>query len=115
MRCALCNAGATIVTDSRPGGDSGEAWRRRRKCAECSGKFSTYEVAVAGEEGLRVGPRRGTTRYIAPKVVPARLSYLMEIAETLPARDIRILRVMAARLAEDGVISDIDTAPPVEP
>lgn len=111
MRCALCNEGQGKVTDSRPGADDGSSWRRRRKCGTCGGKFSTYEVAVAGEEGLRFGTRSGSRNFIAPKLVPSRLAYLVEIAETLAPRDIKMLRMMAARLAGDEVISDIDTAP----
>lgn len=40
MRCPACGADATRVIDSRP---SGDAIRRRRRCASCGERFTTYE------------------------------------------------------------------------
>lgn len=44
MRCAKCD-GETKVIDSRPQA-YGTGIRRRRKCLECSSRFSTIEIAV---------------------------------------------------------------------
>jgi transcriptional repressor NrdR len=42
MRCPWCGADDDRVVDSRPA-DSGSAIRRRRQCAACSRRYSTYE------------------------------------------------------------------------
>ena len=42
MRCPYCSALDTQVKDSRPTEDS-NAIRRRRVCAECGGRFTTFE------------------------------------------------------------------------
>lgn len=45
MRCPKCNHGEDKVVDSRSV-RSGSAIRRRRQCAECGYRFTTYEEAV---------------------------------------------------------------------
>lgn len=42
MRCPFCGASDTQVKDSRPG-DDGLAIRRRRHCASCDSRFTTFE------------------------------------------------------------------------
>ncbi|MDO5041805.1 MAG: transcriptional regulator NrdR, partial [Peptoniphilus sp.] len=42
MRCPNCGFNDTRVVDSRPT-DEGKAIRRRRECAECLHRFTTYE------------------------------------------------------------------------
>ncbi len=42
MRCPYCSAADTQVKDSRPTEDS-SAIRRRRVCAICGGRFTTFE------------------------------------------------------------------------
>jgi len=42
MRCPCCHADDTKVIDSREA-DEGAAIRRRRTCASCSHRFTTYE------------------------------------------------------------------------
>lgn len=44
MHCPFCKAPDTRVVDSRLGGD-GDQVRRRRECAECNERFTTYETA----------------------------------------------------------------------
>lgn len=44
MRCPFCSSGDTRVVDSRIVGE-GEQVRRRRACAECEERFTTYESA----------------------------------------------------------------------
>lgn len=44
MRCPFCSAEDTRVVDSREADDGG-AVRRRRECADCSERFTTYEYA----------------------------------------------------------------------
>ncbi|MFM8333203.1 MAG: transcriptional regulator NrdR [Candidatus Methylumidiphilus sp.] len=43
MRCPYCGAQDTRVTDSRLS-QEGDQVRRRRECAECRERFTTYEV-----------------------------------------------------------------------
>ncbi|HWL89909.1 MAG TPA: transcriptional regulator NrdR [Actinomycetota bacterium] len=42
MRCPWCGADDDRVVDSRPA-DAGSAIRRRRQCASCGRRYSTYE------------------------------------------------------------------------
>ncbi len=42
MKCPFCGFSDTKVLDSRPAGD-GSSIRRRRECAKCSRRFTTYE------------------------------------------------------------------------
>ncbi len=59
MRCPYCAAEDTQVKDSRPTEDS-TAIRRRRVCAECGGRFTTFErvqlreLTVVKRSGRRV-------------------------------------------------------------
>lgn len=60
MRCPFCGNEDTQVKDSRPA-DDGASIRRRRECAGCGGRFTTFEriqlreitVIKAGGEGRR--------------------------------------------------------------
>jgi transcriptional repressor NrdR len=42
LRCPYCSNADTQVKDSRPSED-GSAIRRRRHCADCGGRFTTFE------------------------------------------------------------------------
>ena len=42
VKCPFCGFSDTKVLDSRPAGD-GSSIRRRRECAKCSRRFTTYE------------------------------------------------------------------------
>lgn len=58
MRCPSCNNEDTNVVDSRPA-DEGRSIRRRRECAKCGHRFTTYErldaarFIVVKRDGLR--------------------------------------------------------------
>lgn len=43
MRCPFCSAARTSVVDSRMA-SAGDQVRRRRKCAECGERFTSYEA-----------------------------------------------------------------------
>lgn len=43
MKCPFCGYTESKVIDSRPT-DEGERIRRRRECASCSKRFTTYEI-----------------------------------------------------------------------
>lgn len=59
MRCPYCGSTNTQVKDSRPSEDH-TAIRRRRVCADCSGRFTTFErvqlreLTVVKKSGRRV-------------------------------------------------------------
>ena len=57
MRCPWCGVDDDRVVDSRPA-DGGSAIRRRRQCAACGRRFSTYERVE--RVGLMVRKRDGT-------------------------------------------------------
>jgi transcriptional repressor NrdR len=67
MRCPWCGAADTKVIDSRPAED-GTSIRRRRECASCGRRFTTFERSTG--VGLRV-IKRGSTKepYDREKVV----------------------------------------------
>lgn len=44
MKCPFCGAADTQVIDSRVN-DEGDSVRRRRRCAQCEKRFTTYETA----------------------------------------------------------------------
>lgn len=44
MKCPFCGADDTQVVDSRAN-DEGDSIRRRRRCAQCDKRFTTYETA----------------------------------------------------------------------
>ena len=46
MRCRRCGKGETRVVDSRPA-EEGSSIRRRRECAACGHRFTTFERAEA--------------------------------------------------------------------
>ena len=57
MRCPFCSFDATRVVDSRLT-EPGDAIRRRRQCADCGGRFTTYERVT--EEPVTVLKRDGS-------------------------------------------------------
>jgi transcriptional repressor NrdR len=57
MRCPWCGADDDRVVDSRPA-DGGSAIRRRRRCASCGRRYSTYERIE--DVGLVVRKRDGS-------------------------------------------------------
>ncbi|HEY6680178.1 MAG TPA: transcriptional regulator NrdR, partial [Actinomycetota bacterium] len=58
MRCPWCQADDDRVVDSRPA-DGGGSIRRRRECAACGRRFTTFERIE--EVGLVVTKRDGTS------------------------------------------------------
>lgn len=56
MRCPFCRWKETVVVDSREHGE-GESIRRRRKCPQCSMRFTTFERVEWS--GLRVVKKDG--------------------------------------------------------
>lgn len=65
MRCPTCTADDTRVIDSRPA-DGGSAVRRRRRCENCSHRFTTYERSVPASQ---VRKRSGAVQPFDPEKV----------------------------------------------
>ncbi len=63
MKCPYCSSEDTRVVNSRPS-DEGVAIRRRRECANCSRRFTTYERAQF--EALMVVKRSGRREAFNP-------------------------------------------------
>ena len=63
MKCPYCSSDDTRVINSRPA-DDGTAIRRRRECANCNRRFTTYERAQF--EALMVVKRTGRREAFNP-------------------------------------------------
>lgn len=63
MKCPYCSTSDTRVVNSRPS-DEGASIRRRRECAACHRRFTTYERAQF--EALMVRKRSGRTEAFNP-------------------------------------------------
>ena len=63
MKCPYCSSNDTRVVNSRPA-DDGTAIRRRRECAACHRRFTTYERAQF--EALMVRKRSGRLEAFNP-------------------------------------------------
>ena len=83
MKCPFCNSPDTQVIDSRVS-DDGDSIRRRRKCAACSKRFTTYETVelrmpqVVKQDGSRAAfdldkLRTGFMRALHKRPVPTQL------------------------------------------
>lgn len=83
MRCPFCKSGDTQVIDSRVS-DEGDSIRRRRRCADCSKRFTTYETVelrmpqVVKQDGSRTEfdldkLRTGFMRALHKRPVPTSL------------------------------------------
>ena len=83
MKCPFCNSLDTQVIDSRDS-DDGDSIRRRRKCAACNKRFTTYETVelrmpqVVKQDGSRAEfdldkLRTGFLRALHKRPVPTQL------------------------------------------
>jgi len=63
MKCPFCGHHDTLVSETRPGED-GHSVRRRRRCARCGKRFTTYErfdasfAAIVKKDGRRMDYER---------------------------------------------------------
>ena len=83
MKCPFCQSDETQVIDSRDS-DDGDSIRRRRKCAACNKRFTTYETVelrmpqVVKQDGSRAEfdlekLRTGFMRALHKRSVPTQL------------------------------------------
>ena len=70
MKCPFCNSTDTRVINSRPA-DDGSAIRRRRECANCGRRLTTFERAQF--EALIVVKRSGRTEPFQPEKLLGKL------------------------------------------
>ncbi|MFQ5948474.1 MAG: transcriptional regulator NrdR [Acidimicrobiia bacterium] len=95
MRCPFCEADDARVVDSRPA-EGGAAVRRRRRCAACGNRFTTYErrepALVVRKRDGRAEPfsvdkvRAGLESALTDRPVPAEaLDELVRRVEALAA------------------------------
>jgi transcriptional repressor NrdR len=119
MKCPYCAADHDRVVDSRPA-EGGAAIRRRRECASCGQRFSTYERIE--QAALSVRKRSGEVEpYRRTKVVTgiARATNLTEDAEAVVRAAAKVeanLRALGNRVVTSdtvgsevlGVLRDLD-------
>ena len=86
MRCPFCAADDTRVIDSRPA-ETGKEVRRRRVCASCDQRFTTYERA---ELPLLVRKRDGAIEPLQVEKVESGIE-----------------RALGGRMVSEGVIAEI--------
>ena len=87
MRCPFCGSDEDRVVDSRPA-DDGAAIRRRRACAGCGRRFTTFERV--DEVPLLILKRDGSKEQFDPAKV---VSGLAKACKNRPITDAQILRI----------------------
>lgn len=105
MRCPLCSFDSTRVVDSRLS-EPGDAVRRRRECAGCGGRFTTYERAEAVSLGVR---KRGGTReaYDRQKLLGGLLRAATKRPVTVPELE-AVADAIEAQVRRDGGETDAE-------
>ncbi len=98
MRCPLCSTEDTRVVDSRPS-DAGATIRRRRECAACGHRFTTYErYAVT----ITVRKRDGSIEDFDPAKIRRGVESALADRPVPPDTIAKILSRVDAMAAEDG-------------
>jgi len=108
MKCPFCNSPDTQVIDSRVS-DNGDSIRRRRKCAACNKRFTTYETVelrmpqVVKQDGsraefdldkLRTGFMRALhKRPVATQLVDEAIATITQDVLALGEREIESRRI----------------------
>jgi transcriptional repressor NrdR len=87
VRCPFCGTDEDRVVDSRPA-DDGAAIRRRRACAGCGRRFTTFERV--DEVPLLILKRDGSKEQFDPAKV---VSGLAKACKNRPITDAQILRI----------------------
>jgi transcriptional repressor NrdR len=89
MRCSQCQFADTKVIESREAGD-GEAIRRRRACAQCGYRFTTYERVERPQ--LVVIKNDGTRELFSREKL---LAGLYRASEKTPVTTLQLERLVA--------------------
>lgn len=107
MRCPFCQSRDSRVVDSREIG-SGESIRRRRECAACGRRFTTYERVESG--GLMVVKRDGRREEFDPRKLRDKLRIALT-KRPVPQGEIdRIVATVEANLLARGTVEVPSTA-----
>ena len=97
MQCPFCGSTDSSVTETR---DSPEGLRRRRTCAQCKRRFTTYERAL--EPGLKVAKRDGSLEAFDGHKLHAALARVCA-HRPVPDETLReLVRTISARLVDSG-------------
>ena len=97
MQCPFCGSAESSVTETR---DSPDGLRRRRTCAECKRRFTTYERAQ--EPGLRVEKRDGSTEHFDGHKLHAALVRVCAHRPVSEQQLQEIVRTVSAKLVDSG-------------
>ena len=105
MNCPLCGFDSTRVVDSRLT-EPGDAVRRRRECAGCASRFTTYERAEAPK--LVVVKRDGTRQQFDRQKL---LRGLVRAANKRPVSDVQLEELAeSVATAVRGAGSEVDAS-----
>lgn len=116
MKCPFCGADDTLVVDSRLN-DEGNSIRRRRRCAACDKRFTTYETAelhlpqVVKQNGTREEFKReklrlSFTRALHKRPVPT--EYVDKALERIIQKVLSLgVREVPARLLGETVMQEL--------
>lgn len=115
MKCPFCGSQDTQVIDSRVQ-DSGDAIRRRRRCAACDKRFTTWETAELrppqvvktngtrqefSEDKLRESFRRALhKRPVSTELVDAAVARILQRLLTLGEREVSAREIGEQVIAE---------------
>lgn len=107
MRCPFCQARDSRVVDSRELG-SGESIRRRRECAACSRRFTTYERVESG--GLMVVKRDGRREEFDARKLRDKLRIALTKRPVAQGEIDRIITTVETELLAMGTVEVPSTA-----
>lgn len=97
MQCPYCGGDAAVL-DSRT---TAEGVRRRRNCAECKRRFTTYEKVAA--PAIKVVKRSGKSEaFDSAKIIKILIRVSRDRASFGKAEATRLARTVEARLLDEG-------------
>lgn len=99
MRCPWCDADEDRVIDSRPA-DGGEAIRRRRECAACTRRYTTFERIE--DVGLVVVKRDGSKDPFSREKLAAGIRNALADRPVMPTDVEDMVERIQARLRRRG-------------
>jgi transcriptional repressor NrdR len=99
MRCPWCDADEDRVIDSRPA-DGGEAIRRRRECAACTRRYTTFERIE--DVGLVVVKRDGSKDPFSREKLAAGIRNALADRPVMPTEVEDMVERIQARLRRRG-------------
>lgn len=107
MKCPYCQSRETRVVDSRDIG-SGESIRRRRECAECIRRFTTYERVESGS--LVIVKRDGRRQEFDPRKLREKIRIALTKRAVSEEEVDRMVSSVEAELLSLGTVEVPSTA-----